>query len=201
MALAPPDAKMIGMNPQRRNFVAGATLLGSGLALGPAGQALAQAAAGAPTPAAMEAKAPPMPALGSHITLPEVALLGGGSFRPAQAEGKVLVIYWWASDCPFCALQSPEIHKLWLSERAKGAGGLQLLTLSIDRKREDALAYLKKKGYTFPAGFVTPDIQRVLPKPKGLPITMVRGRDGKLLQGERGQMFAEDVELLARWAS
>ena len=78
---------------------------------------------------------------------------------------------------------------------------LQLLTLSIDRKPEDALAYLKKKGYTFPVGFVTPAIHRVLPKPKGLPITLVRGRDGRLLQAEKGQLFPEDVELLARWAA
>jgi len=200
MTLPSSDAKMIGMNPQRRHFVAGATLLGGGLALGHATQALAQVGTAAPTPAAMEAKAPPMPAVGSRINLPEIPLLDGSSFHPAQAEGKVLVIYWWASDCPFCALQSPEMHKLWQSERSKG-GGLQLLTLSIDRKREDALAYLKKKGYTFPAGYVTPEIQRVLPKPKGLPITLVRGRDGRVLQAERGQLFPEDVELLARWAS
>lgn len=186
------------MNPDRRHILTGAAVLGGSLALGQAGPALAQAA---PSPAAMEAKAPPMPAPGTHLPLPEVQLFDGSVFRPAQAEGQVLVIYWWASDCPFCALQSPEMQKLWLSERGKGARGLQLLTLSIDRKREDALAYLRKKGYTFPAGFVTPEIQRVLPKPKGLPITLVRGRDGKLLQGERGQLFPEDVEQLARWAS
>jgi len=198
--MAPPrtGAKIVAMNPDRRHILAGAAVLGGSLALGQAGPALAQAA---PSPAAMEAKAPPMPALGTHLPLPEVQLLDGGVFRPAQAEGQVLVIYWWASDCPFCALQSPEMQKLWLSERGKGERGLQLLTLSIDRRREDAVAYLRKKGYTFPAGFVTPEIQRVLPKPKGLPITLVRGRDGKLLQGERGQLFPEDVEQLARWAS
>jgi len=198
--MAPPrtGAKIVAMNPDRRHILAGAAVLGGSLALGQAGPALAQAA---PSPAAMEAKAPPMPALGTHLPLPEVQLLDGGVFRPAQAEGQVLVIYWWASDCPFCALQSPEMQKLWLGERGKGERGLQLLTLSIDRKREDAVAYLRKKGYTFPAGFVTPEIQRVLPKPKGLPITLVRGRDGKLLQGERGQLFPEDVEQLSHWTS
>ena len=159
MALRRADAKISTMHPERRHFVAGTALLGGSLALGHIGPVLAQAtgATPAPTPAAMEAKAPPMPALGTHLPLPEVPLLDGGVFRPAQADGQVLVIYWWASDCPFCALQSPEIQKLWLRERGKGAQGLQLLTLSIDRKREDALTYLHKKGYTFPAGFVTPD--------------------------------------------
>jgi hypothetical protein len=189
------------MQPDRRHFLASSCALTGVAALTHAGSVLAQASGSpsAPTPAAMEAKAPPLPALGTRLLLPEVPLFDGTVFRPAQAEGQVLVIYWWASDCPFCALQSPEIQKLWLSQRQKGHSGLQLLTLSIDRKREDALHYLQKKGYTFPAGFVTPEIQRVLPKPRGLPITLVRGRDGKLLQAERGQLFPEDVEQLVRW--
>jgi hypothetical protein len=183
------------MSLNRRHFLAST----GAVALSPGSAVLAQSAsasAAALSSAAMEAKAPPIPPPGSLIRLPEVALFDGSVFRPSQAEGRVLVIYWWASDCPFCAQQSPEMQKLWQSQHARG---LQMLTLSVDRKREEALAYLKKKGYTFPAGFVTPEIQRVMPKPRGLPITLVRGRDGKLLAAEKGQLFPEDVELLAQW--
>lgn len=189
------------MNFERRLLLTTASSLTAVTALGRTSTALAQASgAAAPSSAATEAQAPALPAVGTLLPLPEVPLLDGTLFRPAQAEGRILVIYWWASTCPFCAQQSPEMQKLWLSQRNQGPKGLQLLTLSIDRKREDAQAYLQKKGYTFPAGFVTPEVQRVLPKPKGLPITLVRGRDGRLLQAERGQMFPEDVEQLARWA-
>lgn len=189
------------MNTDRRQFTTRAALLGGSLVLGHSGHVLAQAATPAPSSPGVEAKAGPLPAVGTPLALPEVPLFDGSVFRPAQAEGRVLVIYWWASTCPFCALQSPEMQKLWDAQRARGDQGVQLLTLSIDRKRDAALAYLKKKGYTFPAGYVTPAIQRVLPKPKGLPITLVRGRDGRVLQAERGQLFPEDVELLARWAA
>jgi cytochrome oxidase Cu insertion factor (SCO1/SenC/PrrC family) len=195
-------AKIRAMNPDRRHFITRTALLGSAATLGPAASVLAQTAGTSPaTTAAMEAKAPPLPEPGTLVRLPEVPLFDGSMFRPAQAEGQVLVIYWWASTCPFCALQSPEMEKLWQSQRALGAKGMQFLTLSIDRKREDALHYLKKKGYTFPAGFVTSEIQRVMPKPRGLPITLVRGRDGRLLQAERGQLFPEDVEQLAHWVA
>lgn len=191
------------MNTKRRDFLAHtlgtAGQWSAAAALMQAGTALAQSGGNAPSSAATEAKAGPLPAVGSLLTLPDVPLLDGTVFRPAQIDGRVLVIYWWASTCPFCALQSPEMQKLWLAERSKPQG-LHLLTLSIDRKREDALAYLQKKGYTFPTGFVTPEIQRVLPKPKGLPITLVRGRDGRVLQAEKGQLFPEDVEQLTRWA-
>jgi thiol-disulfide isomerase/thioredoxin len=148
------------------------------------------------SPAATERLAPPLPTTGTHLNLPEAILLDGGVFKPVQAKGQVLVIYWWASTCPFCALQSPEMQKLWQIQQAHG---LQMLTLSVDKKPADALAYLQKKGYTFPTAWVTPDIHKVLPKPRGLPITVVLGRDGRVLQAEKGQMFAEDVAQLANW--
>jgi thiol-disulfide isomerase/thioredoxin len=145
--------------------------------------------------AAEEAKAPPLPALGTPLALPRIALLGGGVFEPAQAEGKPLLVYWWSSSCPFCALQSPSMEKLWQSQKGKG---LQMVALSIDRKPEDAVVYLQKKGYFFPAAWASPEWRKAFPKPRGLPITLLRGRDGQLVLAEKGQMFAEDVEAIAQ---
>ena len=144
----------------------------------------------AQSPTASEAAGPPLPALGSLLRLPAVTLFDGSAFGAAQADGQVTVLYGWASTCPFCALQSPEMQELWTVSHP---GGLRLLALSVDRKPEDATAYPQKKGYTFPAAWVTPEFQRALPKPRGLPVTLVRGRDGRVLQAEKGQMFAEDV--------
>ena len=138
----------------------------------------------------------PAPQIGAPLALPEVGLFDGRVFRPADAEGQVLVLYWWASWCPFCAQQTPHMEQLWLAQRGKG---LRMLGLSIDRKAEDATAYLAKRGYTFPAGLVTAAVERTLPKPRGLPVTMVRGRDGRVLAFEPGQLFPEDVEQLARF--
>jgi len=133
---------------------------------------------------------------GGPMRVPDVTLLDGGVFRAADADGKVLVVYWWASWCPFCAQQSPHMQALW--ERWQGRG-LRMLALSIDKSAEDARSYLAKKGYTFPAALVVPEVQRVLPKPPGLPVTVVRGADGRVVQSEKGQLFPEDVEALARW--
>ena len=144
--------------------------------------------------AAEEAKAPPLPALGSPLNLPRLTLLDGSVFEPTSPEGQPLLVYWWASTCPFCALQSPSIEKLWRSQQGRG---LQMVGLSIDRKPDDAAAYLKAKGYSFPSGWASPDWRKTFPKPRGLPITLLRGRDGQLLLAERGQMFTEDVEAIA----
>lgn len=178
-----PDA---GAHRGRRAWLASATAL----LASPLVAAWAQPASAA----AEEAKAPPLPALGSVLQLPRITLLDGRVFESAQASGKPLLVYWWSSTCPFCALQSPSMEKLWQAH--KGAG-LQMVALSIDKKPEDALAYLKKKGYSFPAGWASPEWRQGFPKPRGLPITLLRGRDGKLVLAEKGQMFEEDVEAIA----
>jgi thiol-disulfide isomerase/thioredoxin len=146
--------------------------------------------------AARDRNDPPLPALGGPLALTAVPLLDGSTFRPEQAQGQLLVVYWWASWCPFCSEQSPALESLWRAGRARG---LQVLALSIDQRRDDAAAYLQKKGYTFPAGMLTPAVAKVLPKPQGLPVTVARARDGKVVLAEGGQMFPEDIEGLTRY--
>jgi len=181
----------MAMNLLRRRFNTRLPALGALLLGASHGGLWAQ-----PSPAAMEAAAPAMPALGSVVKLPKVNLFDGTVFDPDQAAGHITVVYWWASTCPFCALQSPEMQKFWTQHRSKG---LQFLALSVDRRPELATAYLQKKGYTFPTGWVNAEVHQTLPKPRGLPVTLVLGRDGKVLQAERGQMFPEDVAQLTSW--
>ncbi|MFM2111870.1 MAG: hypothetical protein RLZZ271_530 [Pseudomonadota bacterium] len=137
----------------------------------------------------------PLPAKGEALAGVKAApLIGGGQFMADPA--KVQVYYWWASWCPFCAQQSPHMEKLW---QAHKNAGLQMLAISLDKKSEDALAYLKKKGYTFPAAMISPAIQKSLPKPGGLPVTVVRGKDGRVVMAESGEIFPEDVEQIAKF--
>lgn len=143
---------------------------------------------------AEEAKAPPLPELGSRLVVPPIDLLSGGRFDPAQAAGRPLLVYWWSSTCPFCALQSPYMEQLWRQQQARG---WQMLALSIDRQPRDAQAYLAQRGYTFPAAWASPAWRQGFPKPRGLPVTLLGGRDGRLLLAERGQMFPEDVAAMA----
>lgn len=139
-------------------------------------------------------KGAPLPAVGTPLKLPALTLLDGSAFRPAEAEGQVTVVYWWASWCPFCALTSPLMDRLWREQQPRG---LKFLGLSIDKRAEDAQAYLARRGYRFPSGWVTPEVARALPRPKGLPVTLVRGRDGKVAQAIAGQLLAEDLAEIA----
>ncbi|MGE0802372.1 MAG: TlpA family protein disulfide reductase [Lautropia sp.] len=139
----------------------------------------------------------PLPAIGTALALVDAPLFDGGTFRASEAQGHVVLIYWWANWCPFCAAQTPSIQKLWDAQRSRG---LKMLGLSVDRRAEDARRYLSQRGYTFPSGMNSRAIEAVLPKPgKALPVTCVRGRDGRVVLAEIGEMFSEDVEQIARF--
>lgn len=145
--------------------------------------------------AAAEAAAPPLPALGDRLQVPAIDLLGGGRYDPAQRSGKSLLIYWWASTCPFCALQSPHMQTLWREHGAR----FQFLGLSIDRTPQAAQQYLQSRGYSFPTAWASREWRAQFPKPRGLPITLVLDPAGTVLAAERGQMFPEDVADLKRF--
>ena len=144
----------------------------------------------------------PLPKLGSVIHLPDVTLLDGKAWKAGDMRGKTLVVYWWASWCPFCAVQSPHIEALW---RAQRANGLEVLALSIDRQAAAAATYMKAKNYSFPAGMLTPQVAKSLAKPAGLPVVVVLkvngkdGRTGKVVFAEGGEMFPEDIEGLKKY--
>jgi thiol-disulfide isomerase/thioredoxin len=170
----------------RRQVLAGLGAAGAAALLPAGGRARAQGAGSPPLPAVGSVLAPP----------PALSLLDGSPFAPDSVRGQLLVLYWWASWCPFCAVVSPEIDKLWRAHRGRG---LRVLGLSVDRKPENASGYLSRRGYIFPSAWVSPDLGQRYPKPAGLPVTVAVGRDGKVRMAEAGQLFPEDVEGIARW--
>ena len=81
---------------------------------------------------------------------------------------------------------------------------MQVLALSIDKQETAASAYMKSKGYSFPAGMATTDVAKMLPKPKGLPVVVLKIdklklREGTVVFAEGGEMFPEDIEGLKKY--
>jgi peroxiredoxin len=139
---------------------------------------------------------PNSPDIGSPIPWSQVKLLNDEVLKSSQFKGQVLVTYFWASWCPFCAQQSPEIEKLFVKYQSKG---LYVLGVSVDKDLSAAKIHFQKNRYSFPSTWLDPQLQSELKKPKGIPVVMVYDKSGLLVQYEKGQMFAKDVQALSRW--
>ena len=74
----------------------------------------------------------------------------GSAIDLAQFRGKVVLVDFWASWCPDCVRELPEIQKL---DQTYRASGLVILGISLDRDRQAMSNFLIKKGINWPIYF------------------------------------------------
>jgi thiol-disulfide isomerase/thioredoxin len=132
----------------------------------------------------------PAPVVGERIAIPPLQTIDGRAITAADLKGKVVIIEYWASWCPFCQKQLPYFEKLY---RAKAGDGLVIIGLNIEKDEAKARGFVDTRKLSFPVVMTTPAIDQALRRPKGLPVTYVIGRDGLLKRIETGEMFEEDV--------
>lgn len=137
------------------------------------------------------------PKVGDTVQLPSFTLLDGTTISAESLKGKPVLIEYWASWCPFCKRQNPYWQKLHEAAKDKD---IQILSVSIDKKVEDAQAYLEKHSYTFHTAMETPEMRQVFGKRKVIPKVFVIAPDGKVTEVIPGEMFEEDVVDLIKYA-
>lgn len=133
------------------------------------------------------------------IAWTDVQLLGGRVLPASALAARTVVVYMWASTCPFCMRQSPLIQQLHAAQSQR-PDGLFVLGFTVDRTEKAATDYLAKHGYTFAAAMATPQLERWFGKRRALPEVYVVAK-GRVVFREAGEMFPEDVAALARFAS
>lgn len=136
--------------------------------------------------------APPEPPWSLEFETPE-----GGTLRMSSLFGRPLVLNFWATWCPPCIEEMPQLDRFHADF---GPRGWQVVGLAIDRK-EPVNAFLAKRPVRFPtalAGVAGADLGRRLGNAAGaLPFTAVFGADGRISHRKSGQTTYEE---LAGWA-
>ena len=146
--------------------------------------------------------ATPLPAsnwtleLGKPVQLPTLELLNGKSWRLHDHHGKVVMLEFWHSRCPFCMKQNPLLDAFFKEHQSKG---LEVVTVTIDKKKADAEKYMKDHGYRFGAGLADATWHAIYKSRKGLPQLFVIDREGVLQAIELGEMFPDELAELKRF--
>jgi peroxiredoxin len=117
------------------------------------------------------------PEVGDRIPAFDTELLDGRTL-PAKALAKrPLLVVVWASWCPVCRKELPELQKLY--DRHKAAG-LEILALSIDAGSIEAEDFWQEHRYSFPVAMRSARHAEIFGASRTPPRLFLIGRDGRL---------------------
>ncbi|MEX8518723.1 MAG: TlpA family protein disulfide reductase [Leptothrix sp. (in: b-proteobacteria)] len=122
----------------------------------------------------------------------------GGDLLLASLRGRPLVVNFWATWCPPCVKELPEIDRF---ARSFAKNGVQVIGLAVD-SAAPVREFLKKTPVSFPvglAGYGGTTLARQLGNGNGaLPFTVVFNAAGVAVQHKLGQTHYDE---LAGWAA
>lgn len=124
---------------------------------------------------------------------PEIQLPGrSGAIKLSELKGKAVYLDFWASWCGPCKQSFP-----WMNEmQAKyGARGLQVLAVNLDQKPEDATGFLQQTKVDFLIAMDPVGQSAQKYNVKGMPSSLLIGRDGKVTVVHTGFNAASKAEL------
>lgn len=113
-------------------------------------------------------------------------------------KGKVVFLNFWATWCPPCRMEMPDIEEVY-KERGKNAEDVIILgvagpNLGREGSKEEIIEFLKEEGYTYPVVFdETGDIMATY-SIQSLPTTFIIDRDGNIVDYVLGAMSKETME-------
>ncbi|HOX88147.1 MAG TPA: redoxin family protein [Burkholderiaceae bacterium] len=113
----------------------------------------------------------------------------------AQWKGRVLVVNFWATWCPPCVKEMPDLQTVAQEYRERG---VTVIGLAIDNPKAVA-AFREQHGITLPllvAGAGGSELGRQLGNQAGaLPYTILIDRKGRIVQSRMGQVDAAQLRL------
>ena len=105
-----------------------------------------------------------------------------------QFKGKVLVMYYWATWCVPCRVETPNLVKLNDQYKSKGVTVIGLALDNGDKVRD----FVKENGVTYPifyGGHDAVQLGKAMGNEGGaIPFTVVIGKDGKLVHTFKGDL-------------
>ncbi|MDQ6965039.1 MAG: TlpA disulfide reductase family protein [Mariprofundales bacterium] len=120
----------------------------------------------------------------------------GGTGTLSDYHGRNVVLHFWASWCPPCRTELPQLDK-WRSEHPNA----QLIVISLDEAKADALLFLKQHHISLPA-WITTSQQAMAIGVRGLPTTMLVDGNGEIQQsiiGAREWSESRFSDHIMRW--
>jgi thiol-disulfide isomerase/thioredoxin len=123
-----------------------------------------------------------------QVTLTDGRLAGSESLH-----GKVLLVNFWATWCPYCRKEKPVIDDFWRDYRDKG---FEVVSISVDDPPEKIAAWMQDKGYAFMAAPTNASVAAAFGNVSSVPTSFIVDADGHIRHKIAGQVHYPRLEKL-----
>jgi thiol-disulfide isomerase/thioredoxin len=138
--------------------------------------------------------AAPVTILWQEVKAPQFALrdLNGRIVRLSDYTGKVVLINFWATWCPPCRAEMPDLVRL---QREHGKEGLQIIGITYPPERRARVRrFARGLKVNYPIILGTREIKARFSSDETLPLTIVINRDGKVIEIISGILLREEFD-------
>ncbi len=123
-----------------------------------------------------------------HVTLPDNQVLSSESLK-----GKVVLVNFWATWCPYCRKEKPVIDSFWQDYRDKG---FEVVSISVDDTPEQIAEWMKGKDYAFMATPSNESVVAAFGNIKSVPTSFILDTEGHIRHKIAGQVHYPRLEKL-----
>lgn len=129
------------------------------------------------------------------VYAPEFELedLDGNIVRLVDLKGKNVLINFWATWCPFCVDEMPDLQLLY--EKYKDDDFI-VLAINVQESAEKAGGYLEEAGIDLPVLLDKDSRIAALYGATSIPLTIAVNKDGVAVTGYRGKLTLDQMETM-----
>ena len=122
----------------------------------------------------------------------ELRDVNGRIVRLSNYKGKVVLINFWATWCPPCRAEMPDLVKL---QREHGRDGLQIIGITYPpEQKERVRQFARKLKVNYPIVLGTRELKARYSSDETLPLTVVINRDGKVSDIISGILLRKEID-------
>lgn len=123
---------------------------------------------------------------------PKLKDLSGQYFRLSDYRGKVVLINFWATWCPPCRAEIPDLVKL---QRDYQRRGLQVIGITYPPQRTtEVRRFARRARVNYRVALGTKQTKLLFTSSETLPMTIVIGRDGSIRDTIEGILLPDEFE-------
>jgi thiol-disulfide isomerase/thioredoxin len=123
-----------------------------------------------------------------QVTLPD-----GRALSSDELKGKVVLVNFWATWCPYCRKEKPAIDSFWQDYRDKG---FEVISISVDDPPEKIAAWMQDKDYSFMAAPTNGSVAAAFGNVASVPTSFIVDSDGHIRHKIAGQVHYPRLEKL-----